>query len=360
MTMNQVWIEDFLVLAESGNFSRAADLRHVTQPAFSRRIRALEEWLGADLFDRSSQPARLTATGLWFRQTALDLQARVDALPGEARAIAEAAAASLSFAATHSLSFTFLPRWLRMIEARTAVGPIRLVSDVQQKCEDMLLHNQIQFVVAHGHPDVPGPLGEAGCAHVVIGSDQLIPVSAPTDDGGPLHAWPARGRARAQTLDYSAESGLGRILVRLLGPTASRSSGSPALTAHLASVLRSWVLDGRGLAWLPGMLVDEDLLAGRLVLAGGVASEAATVSARGPASAPTTDGEGAVTGSIALQIRLYRATGELPPAAAALWQAAGDALKQASSAAVDLSSVGAAATRSRASTAPARSRRRHG
>jgi DNA-binding transcriptional LysR family regulator len=33
----------------SGNFSRAADERHMTQPAFSRRVRALEEWLGVDL-----------------------------------------------------------------------------------------------------------------------------------------------------------------------------------------------------------------------------------------------------------------------------------------------------------------------
>ena len=49
-TMNLSWLEDFLALAASGNFSRAAQERHMTQPAFSRRIRALEEWLGATLF----------------------------------------------------------------------------------------------------------------------------------------------------------------------------------------------------------------------------------------------------------------------------------------------------------------------
>ena len=63
MSMNLTWLDDFLALAASGNFSRAADERHMTQPAFSRRIRALEEWLGAELFDRSSQPAKLTPTG---------------------------------------------------------------------------------------------------------------------------------------------------------------------------------------------------------------------------------------------------------------------------------------------------------
>ena len=73
--MNLSWLEDFLALAATGNFSRAAEDRHMTQPAFSRRVRALEEWLGVELFDRSTQPARLTAAGEWFRPQAEDLLA---------------------------------------------------------------------------------------------------------------------------------------------------------------------------------------------------------------------------------------------------------------------------------------------
>ena len=63
------WLEDFLALAERRNFSRAAEARHVTQPAFSRRIRALEDWVGTPLVVRASQgvvlnaPARFCASG---------------------------------------------------------------------------------------------------------------------------------------------------------------------------------------------------------------------------------------------------------------------------------------------------------
>lgn len=53
-TMETKWLEDFVSLAETRSFSRSAQLRHVTQPAFSRRIQALEAWAGADLVDRSS------------------------------------------------------------------------------------------------------------------------------------------------------------------------------------------------------------------------------------------------------------------------------------------------------------------
>ena len=65
--MDLDWLKDFLALAQEKNFSRAADARHVTQPAFSRRIRALEDWMGTPLFERSAQGATLTPAGAYFR-----------------------------------------------------------------------------------------------------------------------------------------------------------------------------------------------------------------------------------------------------------------------------------------------------
>jgi DNA-binding transcriptional LysR family regulator len=299
MTMNLSWLDDFAALAASGNFSRAAEERHMTQPAFSRRVRALEEWLGVDLFDRSSQPAQLTKTGQWFRQVAQDLQSAVARVPGEARAIAEASSTTLRFAATHALSFTFMPRWLRALEADTTVGPIQLDSDTQQKCEALVLQSRAQFMLAHGHARVRGPLDEAGCPSVVVGTDRLIPVSAPDARGRPVHRLPLDGKpAVVHLLNYSAESGLGRILRELKGAALDRLHAPNVLTAHLASVLRTMALDGRGLAWLPQLLVDVDIKGGRLVVA---APEA---------------------WSIDLEIRLYRDRAALGKAAEAFWCAA--------------------------------------
>jgi DNA-binding transcriptional LysR family regulator len=299
MTMNLSWIDDFMALAATGNFSRAADERHMTQPAFSRRIRALEEWLGADLFDRSSQPARMTEVGEWFRSVAQDLQAHVAGIPGEARAMAEASSTTLRFAATHALSFTFLPRWLHALEAHAPMGPIQLVSDVQQRCEMLLSQNQVHFMLAHGHPGVRGPLDDAEFPSIVVGSDRLIPVSAPDATGRPLHGLPAGGKgATVEWLGYSAESGLGRILRELKGPALDRLHVHHVLTAHLASVLRTMALDRRGLAWLPQLLVGEDIASGRLVVA-----------------APD-------EWRIDLQIRLHRQRAGIGKAAEAFWNAA--------------------------------------
>ncbi|MGV3570304.1 MAG: LysR family transcriptional regulator [Ramlibacter sp.] len=280
--MNLSWLEDFLALAASGNFSRAAEERHMTQPAFSRRVRALEEWLGCELFDRSSQPARLTAAGEWFRPRAEEMLAGVARLPGEARGVAEAHSATLRLAATHALSFTFVPGWLQALEPQTGRGPVRLVSDVLQRCEALLLQRQVQFVIAHA---AQGGLDAAGVPSLVVGTDRLLPVHAP---GAPADA----------LLAFSDESGLGRIQRAALGPELAGLGWRPVFTAHLASVLKSMALDRRGLAWLPESLVREDLQAGRLQLAG------------------------PPHWRIALEVRLYRDPAPLGHFAEGFWEAA--------------------------------------
>lgn len=302
MTMNLSWLEDFLALAESGNFSRAAEQRHMTQPAFGRRIRALEEWLGTPLFDRSGHPVTLTEAGEWLRGTAQQVLQRVARLPDEARAVADGSASTLRFAATHALSLNFLPAWLRSLEARTAVGPIQLISDVAAHCEAQLQHGRVQFLLCHAHEHAPSSLDPTSFASCEVGRDELLPVCAPDAKGLPrfdLDATRRRGAtARLPMLAYSAESGLGRVLRTLHGAALAAAGSEVGFTAHLATVLRSLALEGRGLAFLPASLVREDLLAGRLVAAG---------SARW---------------AIALSVRLFRPRTALSPVAEQFWAAA--------------------------------------
>ena len=156
--MNFIWLEDFLALAASGNFSRAAEERHSSQPAFSRRIRSLEEWIGTDLVDRSTQPARLTKAGEWFRGVAENLVAQIARLPGEAKQVAETNSVTLRIASTHALSFVFLPRWLRNLESAIAIERVELMSDVLSRCEVLMQQGKVHFVLSHAHPKAPSAL----------------------------------------------------------------------------------------------------------------------------------------------------------------------------------------------------------
>ena len=61
-------LETFLEVARSLSFSRAAEKRFRTQPAISSQIRALEEEVGAKLFDRSGGKVSLTSAGKTFQK----------------------------------------------------------------------------------------------------------------------------------------------------------------------------------------------------------------------------------------------------------------------------------------------------
>ena len=100
-----------------------------------------------------------------------------------------------------------------------------------------------------------------------IGQDRLVPVSVPRKDGTPQHRLPGRPESAVPVLRYTEESGLGRIVRGVVGRRLAAARVTVAFTAHLASVLRTMVLDGRGIAWLPETLVEEDIGAGRLVAA---------------------------------------------------------------------------------------------
>ena len=116
------WLEDFLALAEHRNFSRAAEARNVTQPAFSRRIRLLEDWVGTPLILRSPQGAELNAAGEYLREHAIGLLRDLQQMRRGTLRIAGRAGAALTIAATHALSFIFFPKWVRSLLSLEAMG----------------------------------------------------------------------------------------------------------------------------------------------------------------------------------------------------------------------------------------------
>ncbi|CAO3439823.1 LysR family transcriptional regulator [Azospirillum endophyticum] len=303
--MELSWLDDFLALVDCGNFSRAADARHLTQPAFSRRIRALEDWAGTPLFDRSAQPVTLTEAGRRFRPFADETVRRLLQGREEARLAAQSEAATLRFAATHALSLTFFPSWLRALESRARLGAITLSSDSMEACERLMLAGQAQFLLCHAHPAAAGRLDAESFRSVVVGGDRLLAVTAPDAGGRPRHVLADGESMPVPHLSYSRESGMGRILDAVRAVQPLPNALDTVFTSHLAAVLRTLARDGRGVAWLPESLIAEDLARGSLVRAG----------------MPAGDGRWTVP----VQIRLVRPRARQSKAAESFWTLAVEA-----------------------------------
>lgn len=66
-------LKDFVAFSETRNFTKTAQRRNTTQPNVSKRIRALEHWMGIRLLDRERRPVELTEDGLAFLPKAIQV-----------------------------------------------------------------------------------------------------------------------------------------------------------------------------------------------------------------------------------------------------------------------------------------------
>lgn len=260
-------LQDFIELANDLNFSRAAERRNMTQPAFSRRIRGLEDAVGTPLVQRTSRSVSLTPAGSAFLPRAVALVRFVAEARREALEAAGEAAASLSLAATHALSYNFVPMWLMRAAGPASIGTLNMVSDSKQQCDQLMLRGDVSFFVCHHYPAASGDLPERQFRYHVIGEDRLVPLVAPTASGAPL--WRVNGgQGTVPYLAYGSRSGLSRIL-----DAHWIAHGRPDLTPSMSSLLAATNLEmakeGQGVTWLPLTLAEGDVAAGHLVRAGG-------------------------------------------------------------------------------------------
>jgi LysR family transcriptional regulator, hypochlorite-specific transcription factor HypT len=294
--MDLNWLEDFLALAEHKTFARAAETRHVTQPAFSRRIQSLEEWMGTRLFVRSPQGTTLTSAGAFLRAHAEDLTRNIYRLRQETLDVAGREASGISIAATHALSFVFFPGWIRSHPQCGTLGPLNLISDTLEACEQIMARGDADFMLCHCHRDAMPRLEASQFTSVVIGRDVLLPLCAPLGDGTPQWPLPGNPSSPSRLLSYRPQSGLGRIVAAVLERNWPTLSLQKTLTAQLAATLLTMAREGDGIAWLPQTLAQDDIAAGRLV----------------------DPGHGSY--SIEVEIRLFRASRRQAPTAEAFWE----------------------------------------
>ena len=279
--MDYKWLEDFVALARDRSFSRAAEQRHVTQPQFSRRIRALEMWVGADLVNRSSVPLGLTPAG----EELLPVARRAVAGLGDVRERirnAQGGVDWVTLATGRTLSRTAVPGWLQKVKRAAGEFRLRIVTGSIHEGATALEQGAADFLLSFTHPRLPLVLDEQLFEGITLGTDELLAVSAPRPDGKPLHALPGSARKPVPVLGYAPTLALSQILQDGLSRDARELHLLTVTESDFAESLHEQALQGVGLAWLPRALVAGDLQSGRLVAAGGRA------------------------GGIGFEIRLYR------------------------------------------------------
>jgi LysR family transcriptional regulator, hypochlorite-specific transcription factor HypT len=265
------WLEDFLSLAETGSFSRSAELRHVTQPAFSRRIKALENWVGAELIDRTSYPTKLTPAGESFRERATPIVQDVFDARSTLRGQRPIPPDTLSFAVPHALSLNFYPKWLTKVERTHFDGAPLTTKLVAANVHDAvmaLVEGNCDLLMCYHHPEQPIQLDPKRYAMIPLGTERICPYSKPQRDGTPLFELPGKSSQPIPYLAYSPNAFLGHMVEIILDSARRPHHLRRRYETDMAEALKVMAVEGHGVAWLPDSAVTRELKARQLVSAG--------------------------------------------------------------------------------------------
>jgi LysR family transcriptional regulator, hypochlorite-specific transcription factor HypT len=295
--MEAKWLEDFLSLAETRSFSRAAHDRHLTQSALSRRIAALESWLGAKLIDRTVSPIRLTSTGIMFRGQAAEVLRGIYA----ARTLAQAhelvadGVQVVRLSVVHTLLFTFLPHRLKKLRdelghIKAKVQAVNVPDGVQA-----LVEGETDLFLAYHHSQLPILLDANRFPFLTLGVEKLIPVSAADASGNAIYHLPGDSKDPLPFMAYAPGTFLGNVVEMLILNAVGQCSIQRTFEAHMSEAVKAMVVAGNGLGWLPESCIARELQEKSVAVAG--------------TENWTTD----------LEIRIYRSADNQSTAADELW-----------------------------------------
>jgi DNA-binding transcriptional LysR family regulator len=257
MTLAQ--LRTFLSASRHMSFSRAADELHLTQPAVSAQIVALENALKAKLFDRSGRRLALTDAGRLAVVAAEEILRRVDQLEGELADLLTPGAGTLKIGASHVVGIYLLPAILAEFRTRYPDAELVVRVDTSHKVVDMVLRNELDLgVIGEGTP-----VHDERLATKPIARDRLVliaPPQHPLADVGVItpemlaelpFVTPARDSASAETLFEH---------LRAVGVTLR-----PVIEMGNVGAIKRAVESGLGVSIISRLAVERELQAGSLV-----------------------------------------------------------------------------------------------
>ena len=260
--MRTDWLEDLVALLDNGGVVEAARKRNVTQPAFSRRIKALEELLGFDLIDRRVKPSGPSQVLLKHDDQVRRLAAEVRQLMTQMRSEHHSGAGHIVIASQHAITTSMGAAIVKSISGSKTTH-IRLRSANLADCETLLVTRQAQIALTYRIASEPAPEPPDFLLESVIGHETLLPVCGTAQARNLMWRF---HNGELRVVGYPPDVFLGAALVRhvhshLEGKCTLSVVTETALTHAALQLSRS----GLGVAWVPEALARPDLDRGELV-----------------------------------------------------------------------------------------------
>ncbi|MGE8077564.1 LysR family transcriptional regulator [Peribacillus loiseleuriae] len=140
----------FVTVVEKGNFSRAAEVLHMTQPAVSQYIQLLERSYGTKLLDRNNKYVRLNKAGEIVYYHAKEILGLYTKMQGIIDDLSNRASGPLSVGASYTFGEYVLPHFIaRMHEQYPLIKPSITIGNTKEIAE-LVLKNQLDVGIIEG------------------------------------------------------------------------------------------------------------------------------------------------------------------------------------------------------------------
>ncbi len=257
--METKWLEDFLCLAKAGSFSKAAEQRDVTQPAFSRRIKSLEAWLGTDLIDRANYPVTLTSEGMAFKSVAENVLQQLHGARENFQNQWRCTDIDISFASLDSLSTSFFPSWLKHLEKNGPLPATQLFQNSLKECVGYLERDNCDFVLCYNHDWAKNPLEHNNYVSIVLAQEKLIPICLSNTQNSTPFLQKGTIENPLPLLAYSPDCFLGQVMETAMDRLNKKHALKIVYENSTATSLKVMVEHGYGIAWIPERLIAKEI-----------------------------------------------------------------------------------------------------
>ena len=261
--MDLEWISDFLELASTKNFTLAAKNRNRSQPAFSRRISGLEQWVGASLIDRSIHPFTLTKEGEHFRQSAQEIINNLHRTLDECRQHQRKNQDFVKFTALHTLAINYFAEWMSDIHKNFSLIRSTMDANNIHDCVESLQSGQAEFMLSYSTLTLPSMLDPSDFLYYKLKTDQLILVSASNDKGKAI--FNIKSAKPLKYLAYSSNCLMGKMTEKIIQTECVHLDLNCVYENTVTESIKAMALQGMGICWLPRMCIQPELDRGDLI-----------------------------------------------------------------------------------------------
>lgn len=265
------WLEDFLVLARTRHFSRAAEQQHVSQPTFSRRIKLLEESMGTTLVNRQTLPLSLTPAGELFQELCERITRDVRDTRDRVAALDAEASARISVGSTQGLFSHFYQGWAQDagISGRLQLN-LTATNWVGSQFLDALESGECDLVLCYWHRDLPwSDRWDADKFQwLTIGQETLVPVSITDEQGQPRYPLPGTPEQPVPLIAYHSRGFLQSAIEGHLLRKKLTANLLPLNENTQSASIKALVKQGFGMGWLPRRMTEKSEQFGSLIRAG--------------------------------------------------------------------------------------------